>query len=244
MKKYIALITAVTCTVFLPRTVLAAQPENCQPIYGGGETCVQNTTFTLDKKVQNPQTKTFVDTLNISSPKYGPNQTVEFQITVKNNSKNTLSNIVLTDTFPSQYLTYYQNNSNAKFDTNTKTLSLTLDKLNPSDTKTITIQGKVAAELPANQTICIANQAQATQANQKSQDTTQLCLQTPSFNQPIANGQHPTNTNTTKGGLPVYTPTQSRRTPATGPETLGLLALLPSGILGYYLRRKTSYKNA
>lgn len=45
---------------------------------------------------------------------------------------------------------------------------------------------------------------------------------------------------TTKGGLPVYDPQPASTTPDTGPEILGLAALIPAAGLGYYLRRKTS----
>lgn len=51
---------------------------------------------------------------------------------------------------------------------------------------------------------------------------------------------------TTKGGLPagrqgvsVQKPTNPKETPATGPETLGLLALLPAAAAGFYLRKKS-----
>jgi hypothetical protein len=43
---------------------------------------------------------------------------------------------------------------------------------------------------------------------------------------------------TTKGGLPVLSPTPTTTTPSTGPEILGIIALFPAGALGYYLRKK------
>lgn len=47
-------------------------------------------------------------------------------------------------------------------------------------------------------------------------------------------------TTTTKGGLPVHEPTNATETPATGPETLALVTLLPAAAAGFYLRKKTS----
>lgn len=44
---------------------------------------------------------------------------------------------------------------------------------------------------------------------------------------------------TTKGGLVVYQAPKAKQTPATGSETLTLLALIPTGALGLYLRFKT-----
>ncbi len=47
------------------------------------------------------------------------------------------------------------------------------------------------------------------------------------------------NPTTTKGGLPVMSPSPTNKTPDTGAEILLLLGLLPLGGLGYYLRHKT-----
>jgi hypothetical protein len=43
---------------------------------------------------------------------------------------------------------------------------------------------------------------------------------------------------TTKGGLPVLSPTPQKATPSTGPEILGIIALAPAAALGFYLRKK------
>lgn len=44
---------------------------------------------------------------------------------------------------------------------------------------------------------------------------------------------------TTKGGLAVQEPTNVKQTPATGPEILGLAALIPAAAAGFYLRKKS-----
>jgi hypothetical protein len=52
------------------------------------------------------------------------------------------------------------------------------------------------------------------------------------------NKPQPTNAPTTKGGLPVYKPTQTTQTPETGPEAYALISLVPAAALGFYLRSK------
>lgn len=57
---------------------------------------------------------------------------------------------------------------------------------------------------------------------------------------PAQSGQAQTSTNseTTKGGLQVYAPTKAAETPATGPEALALITLIPTAAAGWYLRKK------
>jgi hypothetical protein len=43
----------------------------------------------------------------------------------------------------------------------------------------------------------------------------------------------------TKGGLKVQPPSKATTTPATGPEMLGIIALVPAAAAGLWLRRKT-----
>lgn len=42
----------------------------------------------------------------------------------------------------------------------------------------------------------------------------------------------------TKGGLPVHEPTQTRTTPATGPEMWALVSLVPMAGAGLWLKRR------
>jgi len=42
----------------------------------------------------------------------------------------------------------------------------------------------------------------------------------------------------TKGGLPIQQPAPLKTTPATGPEALGLIGLIPAAATGLWLRRK------
>lgn len=43
---------------------------------------------------------------------------------------------------------------------------------------------------------------------------------------------------TTKGGQPVYETKPTKQTPSTGAETVALFSLIPSGLAGFFLRRK------
>lgn len=56
---------------------------------------------------------------------------------------------------------------------------------------------------------------------------------------PILSQTEPSQT-TTKGGMTIFPPSQQTENPATGPEMIPLIALLPSGALGFFLRKKTS----
>jgi len=43
----------------------------------------------------------------------------------------------------------------------------------------------------------------------------------------------------TKGGLPIHPKPDAKTTPATGPEAIALISLIPIAIAGFYLRHKT-----
>jgi hypothetical protein len=72
----------------------------------------------------------------------------------------------------------------------------------------------------------MVNQASATVGKEKSTDNSQFCVE-----KSVA---------TTKGGLPVYPAPAMSQTPATGPEMLPLLGLIPGALGGLILRRKAS----
>jgi hypothetical protein len=95
--------------------------------------------------------------------------------------------------------------------------------------------------LPVNQGVtCITNNARVQSGNITNGDTASYCIQliagipTNPSGVPV-NGSQPT----TKGGTPVYEPQPVTTVPKTGPETLALIGLLPTGAFGYYLRKKS-----
>jgi uncharacterized repeat protein (TIGR01451 family) len=229
MLSIITTLTAIAVVFTRP----AFADTQCTPIYGGGENCIQTNKLLMDKTVQNPSTKEFVNNLGVNDPKYGPTGTVVFKLTVKNNNTTALTNVKVTDVFP-QYIDYVSGGQS--YDSGTKTMTITIDKLNPGETKTFEITGKVVAanNLPSDRGItCVINQAAATVGNETSQDNAQLCVE----KNVLTSTTNPT---TTKGGLTVYPAPVVTQTPPTGPEALALFALLPAGATGFFLRKRSS----
>ncbi len=210
--------------LFSPSSVLA--DVSCQPIYGGGQNCITTGKISINKTVQNPQNGQFVDNLSVNDPKYSPNQTVTFQISVTNTGSTTVPQVVVKDIFPG-YVTFVSGAGN--FDNNTKTLTFISYNLNPNETRNFTIQGKVVDtnQLPADMITCVVNQSSITATDSsQTQDNSQFCIQKEQV--------------MTKGGLPIVPPGKVITTPATGPEMLGLIGLLPAGIGGWFLRRRSN----
>lgn len=185
----------------------------------------------INKTVQKPGTTDFTENLNANDPKFFPGALVPFRITVTNTGSSRLSNIQVRDNFP-RFLTNEKNNSSSA--------TFSIPSLDPGKSQTFAFNGRLAtaANLPADQQVfCLVNQGVVTSGTQTSTDTAQLCVQnTAATATPSASAT--TNQATTKGGLPIYAPQSLTTTPNTGPEVLALGALFPSGILGYFLRKK------
>lgn len=198
----------------------------CQPIYGGGQTCVQVGNILINKTVQNPQTGAFVDNLNINDPKFAPAVAVKFNITVTNTGSSTINKTTVKDTLP-QFVSFVS--GPGSFDSNTKVLTFDVGNLAAGESRIFTIAGRVAdgGQLPADQGItCVVNQALATAENgQQSSDNSQFCIQKPVLGE-------------TKGGLKVFPAPAVTTTPSTGPEMLSLIGLIPTGLAGFMLRKK------
>ncbi|MDP3988091.1 MAG: hypothetical protein Q8P80_03010 [Candidatus Levybacteria bacterium] len=211
---------------------VASADASCQPIYGGGQTCVQKGAVVINKKVQNPQNGNFADSLSINDPKFGPDQTVNFQITLTNTGGTMISQTTVKDIFP-QFVSFASGPGN--FDGNSNTLSFTVDNLNPNESRTFSVSGKVVSTgtLPVNQgTACVVNQALAhTNDGQDSTDNSQFCIENK-----VVPTQIPT---TTKGGLKVLQPQPVTTTPSTGPEMLPLIGLIPTALAGLFLRKRS-----
>lgn len=266
MNKSILINSAIAITLLLLSTGSAFAAGNttyggnqCQPIYGGGDSCPKTPQFEINKTVQNPKTQVFVDNLSVSDPRFAPTQIVPFKITVKNTSDVAISNVVIKDILP-DFVDFSGGIGN--FDTNNKTLTITLDKLEANESRDFFVQAKVRAadKLPGDQNVtCVVNQSIIVVGDKKSQDNSGFCIekgapvptQTPNNpstpnNPPTTKGGLPINPETpavnpptTKGGLPVFPPTKATTTPQTGPEALSLLGLIPTALGGFLLRRKT-----
>lgn len=227
-------LAGVTLSLFLASGSYASYgAEACQPIYGGGQTCVTAGKILIDKKILHPTQKTkggdlstFVDNLSINDPKYSPLQTVKFQLVVTNTGDSTLSEVKVTDILPA-YVNFVAGPGN--FDASNRTLTFNIVNLNPNESRKFTIETKVVApdSLPSGQgVVCVVNQASALFDSEESKDNSQFCIERKV---------------TTKGGLPVVeTPKGITQTPATGPELLSLIGLIPAGAAGLFLRRKAS----
>lgn len=222
-KSFITLIAAF-CILYFVLPMVSYADTSCQPIYGGGQSCITTNNIVLDKKILNPQTNAMVDNLSINDPKFQPESIVTFQISITNSSNKTISNIEIKDIFP-QYVNFSSGTGN--FDANNKTLSFRIQDLKSNETKVFTIKGKVVNtdQISINQgsVICVVNQANASSDNNNfSQDNSQFCIE---------------KTTATKGGFPVLTPTEVATTPSTGAESFVLFSLIPTGAAGWLLRK-------
>jgi uncharacterized repeat protein (TIGR01451 family) len=242
MKKTLITLSTLATLTFLATGIAVADVKNCKPVYGGGNTCVQAKDFTIDKRIQNPKTQQFVDNLAKSDPNYNAESTITFALTVKNIGKNALSNMTITDTLP-KYLEFVSGQGN--YDKAKHTLVFPIAALAANEEKTFIIKARVAKaeSLPnTDDVICMANLVQAQVNNTTGADNAQFCVQKAVSANPDQTGTSPTKAPvkqpaTTKGGLPVMSEPKSQTTPATGPEGIALLALIPSGISGFLLRK-------
>ncbi len=267
MNKSILLIPTAALLLTLGASNAFAAANNyggsqCQPIYGGGESCPKVPQFEINKTVQNPKTQSYVDNLGVGDAKFAPMQVVVFKLTVKNTTDAKLTNIIIKDIFPN--VVDFAGGI-GDYDQNSKTLTIKLDSLEANETRDFYVQAKVATKdkLPADQAVtCVINQSTITIGEKTAQDNAQFCVEktlTPPANPakpvnpanpPTTKGGQPVNpgttttTNvvnppTTKGGKQVYPPTTAAKTPDTGPESLALFGLIPSALSGLYLRKKS-----
>lgn len=228
MKQILFFGISILVSLFLFSSRSVSADVVCQPVYGGGQNCITTGNILVNKMVQNPQTGQFVDNLGTNDPKFTAGQLVTFQINLTNTGSAVIQQTAIRDTFPG-FVNFTSGNGN--FDSNTKTLTFTTDNLNPGETRTFSIQGQIvdAKGLPDGVT-CVVNQATATtNTGQMSQDNSQFCMQKAQV------------TTTTKGGLPVLPPPKVTSTPPTGPELLPLIGLLPAGLSGWFMRKKSKF---
>lgn len=198
---------------------------DCQEIYGGNQTCTTTYTWTIQKFVQVPGSNggNYVNNLSINDPKYVPGQTVNFEISVTNTSSQAIPTINVNDIFP-QYVNFAT--GSGSFNQSSNTLSFTVNNLNAGETRNYYLSGTIvgANSLPVDQgTVCLVNQANGTDNNGAvNTASSQFCVQ--------------------KSVLGTSFPTTITTTPATGPEMLPLMALIPGGLGGIFLRKKTIKK--
>lgn len=215
---FMVMILASILTIVPP----AFADTNCQPVYGGGQTCTTGV-ITIEKDVVNPQTNNDVHDLGVNDPQFHPGQNVVFHITVRNTGSANIGSATVKDTFP-QYLNFLSGPGN--FDGSAKVLTFPIGNLGPNQSQTFTVMGTVVptSQLPANQSTCIINQASvSTNDNQFAQDSSQFCIQTASGLTPV----------------PTFSQPQVITSPATGASGLLLSLLVPLGFAGYFLQKTT-----
>jgi uncharacterized repeat protein (TIGR01451 family) len=240
--KYSVLTVSIATIAFLalPALSYAAQTPNCIPIYGGGDSCTQTDPISVNLQVQHPDTEEYVDNLNNEIP-FSPGQEVSFKITVANTGTRVISNLAVSDVLP-QYIDYVR--GEGKFDRNTRTFSFTINELGAEENRVYFVEGKVVGQnnLPKNaQNTCVVNQVSVSSGDRVSRDNARLCIENPTAQvttTPTPAKPTPTRAAATKGGTTIYPPSNTKRTPDTGPEALALIGLAPLGALGFYLKKR------
>lgn len=240
MKTFFLSITLLTAYYLLPTTSAFAQTS--QPIYGGGQMSVITGNITIDKKVANPEARSvWVDNLTINDPKYQPESSINFQINLTNTGDTEIKRIEIKDVFP-QFVSF--SSGPGSFDANTKTLSFEVNDLKPKESRKFIVVGKAvsANQLPIEMgIICMVNQVTSAIVDSgMSQDNTLFCLEKKVLGTQDGSSGNDKGGNQTvppKGGFPVFPPQEVSTTPATGPQTILLFSLLPTGIAGWLLRK-------
>lgn len=184
---------------------------DCQALYGGGQTCTSYT-FTVEKLVQVPGAGNFVDNLSINDPRFGLSQIVNFEIVVNNTGNSTISSITLTDTFP-QFIQFVS--GPGSFNSNNKVLTFAVNNLGAGQSQTFNVSGKVYGSGVPQGITCVVNQVSGVDNNG--------------------------NTNNSSSQLCIQRTAQVKTTPATGPEMLPLMALIPGALGGIFLRKKSKH---
>lgn len=224
----------VLLIVLIPIVALAltfnvnASDENCKPINGGGKNCIATNKLKLDKKIQIPQGSGFADNLG-DDQKFKANETLNFKITITNDTRSSVKNIEVKDILPKE-LTYVS--GPGKFDAKTKTLTFSLSELKSKESKKYIIV-TMANQIAKN--ACSVNYAYAQSSDAKADDNSKFCIEKSTAETAFPGTTQPT----TKGGLPVMPAPGLKQTPSTGPEMLPLFGLIPAGIGGLLLRRKS-----
>lgn len=253
------------CTLILfslsSGVAFAAYPTdtNCQPIYGGGETCEPGVNISIDKKVINPATNKEVDNLSINDPKFKPGQNIIFNIYITNTGTTPIYDSELADVLP-KYITFSSVNTTNSLEKGVVYASVT--SLKPGETKAFQVKGKIKAakDLPSDKgIICDINTVTVSNEDISDGDKAGFCIQqdvTVTITPTTVPGNPTSSTVTapttapalgkvvvipgkTKGGQPVYEAPKTVETPETGPELLGLLGFIPTALGGHFLRKKS-----
>lgn len=229
MNRLTIIVLSLFLTLVFPTLTNAAAVGNCQPIYGGGESCLPQTNLTVDKKVLYPQSNNFVDNLKSTDSKYKSGEIINFELTITNKSRETLKKVEVIDKLPT-YITYTSGPGN--FDKKTKTLKFEFYDLRKNESRKFMVVGTIS---DIAKPVCSLNYVSVRSGSFRAEDNTRFCLETP-----IKDDTGQTTTPVTKGGQPVMqAPKGITQSPATGPELLGVFGLIPVLLSGILIRKKT-----
>lgn len=226
-KTFLALFLSLSF-LFIANIAHAADSSSCQIIYGGGQVCPTPISFIIEKRVLKPVANgEFVNNLTINDPKFAPGQSINFQIILQNTGSSRIDNVEVVDTLP-QIINF--DSGAGSFDPSTRTLKFIVTSLEPGQSVASTFTGRIvdASSLPQDKGIvCATNEAKATVQNVVASSTSQFCV------------EKPTQIVVTPLPKKVFTTPVITQTPPTGPELLPLIGFASSGVLGYFLRKKT-----
>jgi uncharacterized repeat protein (TIGR01451 family) len=173
-----------------------------------------------------PNTSNFADNLSVNDSKYSAGQTIPFKIIVTNTGSNKIGHIKVTDNLP-QYLTWVS--GDGSWDANARTITFDINNLDAGRAQQFMINAKVVDnnQLPSDQsTVCVVNHVNAFEdSGSTASDASQVCIS----KQVVTSNLTPE----------VFTTVPPKKIPNTGPEMLPLLGLIPAGIAGIALRRKS-----
>lgn len=152
----------------------ASADTSCPHVYGAN--CPSGN-LSIDKKVRHPRTGEFIDSISSSDATYLPDQEVKFRIEVKNTGGQDLFNVKAEDVLP-DFVDFISGTGD--FDSGSKTLRWTIDKIGPSESKFFEIRVKVksAANLPDLNINCVTNQVRVSKDSMNASDTSSFCIQT------------------------------------------------------------------
>ncbi len=232
MKKFVAgSLFLVLGFLFLAVKANAGE-SNCQIVYGGGEVCTpKQVKFTINKLVQKPGKGggEFVENLTIADPRFSPNSNVNFKIVIENTGDSDITNLNVADNF-GEFLSFVAGVGNASV--GAKQINFIIGTLNKGQKVEFVITAKTAEEgkFPSSQAVtCTVNNVKATSPDgATAEDNSQICVE-----------------KNVLGAVPtpqIFEKPTVKEIPATGPELLGLAALIPFGAAGIYLRKKASAK--
>lgn len=221
-----SLITLILTASFLTtaNAAIAAGNSQCQIIYGGGQVCQDQVKFTIDKKVMQP-TKggTYVDNLGANDVRFQPATDVAFQITITNTGNTTIQNLTVTDTLPAN-TTFISGAGN--YNSSNNTISYTISNLEAGKSNQQTFVARIADAKNFREAVtCLTNNVKADNNNGfVAEDKAGFCVE---------------NVITATPQPKVFKQAPPKTIPETGPEMLPLLGLIPAGITGYFLRKKS-----